>query len=50
MMTNEGSTKIVNFMTPDAGFLCYGMSFYIILWKSFFKIPFSTVEHKLETK
>ena len=22
MMTKEGSTKIVNFMTPGAGFLC----------------------------
>ena len=24
MMTKEGSTKIVNFMTPGAGFLCRG--------------------------
>ena len=26
MMTKEGSTKIVNFMTPGQGFLCRGMA------------------------
>ena len=45
MMTKEGSTKIVNFMTPRAGVLVLGRGHishivkYIISLKIFFSIP-----------
>ena len=35
MMTKEGSTKILNFMTPGQGFLYWGVAIYILFLKIF---------------
>ena len=47
MMTKERSTKIVNFMTHEAGVLMHGHFHISCVVKIFlsFKILFSTVEH-----
>ena len=37
MMTKEGSTKIVNFMTTGQGFLCQGVASHIVKMHYFFK-------------
>ena len=48
MMTNEGSTKIVNFMTPGAGVLVPGCKSY--KENAFFSLKnfFSTPRHRLD--
>ena len=47
MMTKEGSTKIVNFMTPGAGVLVLGRGHISHIVKIIlFKIFFSTPRHK----
>ena len=48
MMAKEGSTKIVNFMTPGAGVLVLGRGHisHIVKMHYFFKIFFSTPRHK----
>ena len=45
MMTKEGSTKIVNFMTHGAGVLVLGCG-HIVKMHYFFKIFFSTPRHR----
>ena len=47
MMTKEGSTKIVNFMTPGAGVLVLGRGhiIHIVKMHNFFKIFFSAMGH-----
>ena len=48
MMTKEGSTKIVNFMTPGAGVLALGRGHICHTWKCIFpiNINFSTPRHR----
>ena len=48
MMTKEGYTKIVNFMTPGAGVLVLGRGHmsHIVKMHYFFKIFFSTPRHR----
>ena len=50
MMTEEGSTKVISFMTPGAGVLleCSHTS-HILEMLNFFKILFSSVEHRSDT-
>ena len=47
MLTEEGSTNIVNFMTPGAGFLLLGCGHisHIVKMHYPFKIPFSAPRH-----
>ena len=50
MMTKEGSTKIVNFMTPGAGVPVLGRGHIsnVVKMHYFFKIFFSTPRHRLD--
>ena len=49
MMTKEGSTKIINFMTPGAGVLMLGRGHisHIVKCIISLKIYFSTPRHRL---
>ena len=50
MLIKEGSTKIVNFMTPGAGFLVLGRGHirHIVKMHNSLNIFFSTPRHRLD--